>query len=189
MNCLALARPGLSRLAALMLSLGLLACSESETEVWDVRADPGVCDNGSHEYLCHSYDVVEDGDHGTLYEGVDGFSPEWGHAYRIEVERYEIENPPLDGSPIRYELVEILSDEPQAELEFDVDLRIATVDVAQGVGEVGSGMPFTCEPSLCEALAAVIEQGWQVAYDTNAVFRFGSLDALLPVELVSVGGE
>lgn len=46
-------------------------------------------------------------------DSIEGFTYEPGFIYGLIVKKTEIENPPADGSSIRYELVRIVSKEPQ----------------------------------------------------------------------------
>lgn len=46
-------------------------------------------------------------------DGIEGFTYEPGFVYALEVKKTEIKNPPADGSSIRYELVRIISKDPQ----------------------------------------------------------------------------
>ncbi len=46
-------------------------------------------------------------------DSIEGFNYEPGYVYALEVKKTEVENPPADGSSIRYELVKIISKEPQ----------------------------------------------------------------------------
>ncbi len=48
-----------------------------------------------------------------FYDSIDGFTYEPGFVYGLEVKKTEVENPPADGSSIRYELVRIVSKEVQ----------------------------------------------------------------------------
>lgn len=175
-------------LALLALS-ALLGCEpEPERETWRIRAYPSVCEDALEGHLCPIYEHVDGTDIGD-FDYLEGFTPAWGLTREIEVERREHDpdsETPIN-SPIYYVLIEILSEAPAPALEFDITLPIASVDVASGTGEVGPDLPFVCAPASCEALAAVLAQGWTVASETSARFRFGPSEALLPVELVSVG--
>ena len=174
------------RLSLAGLSLFVLAgCAEpNPTEIWDVRAIPAVCDNGSSIYYCASYDVVDTNEHVTTYEGVGGFHPQWGHSYRIEVERSEVADPPLDGSTIRYDLVEVLSDEVEPGLEFTLALLSDWVSVDDEGGHLqGFEYPFTCTPEQCTELAALLADQ-ATNQDLEATFRLGPATQLFPAELV-----
>ena len=46
-------------------------------------------------------------------DSIEGFTYEPGYVYSLIVKKTEIENPPADGSSIRYELVRVVSKEAQ----------------------------------------------------------------------------
>ncbi len=46
-------------------------------------------------------------------DSIEGFNYEPGFVYALEVKKTEIENPPADVSSTKYELVRIISKEPQ----------------------------------------------------------------------------
>ncbi|MFV8749087.1 DUF4377 domain-containing protein [Nannocystaceae bacterium ST9] len=172
--------------ASVALSSLLFACDEpSETEVWDIHATPSVCDDGVDFGYCDHYTVVETGEVGTLYQDIEGFTPEWGHTYRIEVEVVEVDDPPADGSSLRYVYVAQHRQRDFPGLEFDLDLRLASVDAEQGAGQLGYhhgvAHPFTCTPEQCADLAILLEQSQPI----EGVFRFGPAGQMLPLELVS----
>ena len=43
-------------------------------------------------------------------EYLNGFDFEWGHQYRVRLKETTLANPPMDGSSLEYELLEVLSD-------------------------------------------------------------------------------
>lgn len=45
------------------------------------------------------------------FKTIDGFSYEKGHTYTLKVKKTHLENPPADGSNIKYQLIKILSKE------------------------------------------------------------------------------
>ena len=44
-----------------------------------------------------------------FYSQIEGFDYEEGYEYVLQVEKEKIENPPADGSSIRYKLVKVVS--------------------------------------------------------------------------------
>lgn len=46
-------------------------------------------------------------------DSIEGFNYEPGFVYALEIKKTKVENPPADGSSIRYELVRIVSKEAQ----------------------------------------------------------------------------
>ena len=43
-------------------------------------------------------------------EYLNGFDFKWGHQYRVRLKETTLANPPMDGSSLEYELLEVLSD-------------------------------------------------------------------------------
>ncbi len=46
-------------------------------------------------------------------DSIEGFVYEPGYVYGLEVKKTEVSDPPADGSSVKYELVRIISKEPQ----------------------------------------------------------------------------
>jgi hypothetical protein len=163
----------------------LAACAEpnKDTEIWDLRADPWLCDNGVDFQFCATYTVVGTDEVAGLYDSIGGLDHQWGHSYRVEVEIIEVENPGADGSSVRYELVELLDEEVHPGLEFELSLQRGSVEFDQDGGAIATAHRFTCTPQQCSDLDALFDEFLFV----DAVFRFGSADQLFPLELVSFG--
>lgn len=165
-------------LACVALSL-LAGCAEpNPTEIWDVRATPSVCVNDEGDnYYCASYNVVGTDESSSFYESVDGFEPAWGRTYQIEVERIG------EGGTATYELVEILAEEFEPELEFDIELLFDWVNVGADGGTIEQH-DFTCTPDQCTELSA-LRSALELDQHIDATFRFGPAEQLFPLELVS----
>ena len=67
---------------------------------------------GEGTFPCYPTNVgTPDGEETRIYEGeIEGFTHEAGHSYELRVRITDVEDPPADGSSLRYELVEIVSD-------------------------------------------------------------------------------
>ncbi len=65
--------------------------------------------------LVQEGDMIGTGNWEYFYfvDSIEGFKYETGFIYALEVKKTEIENPPADGSSVRYELVRIISKEAQ----------------------------------------------------------------------------
>ncbi|HEX2092165.1 MAG TPA: DUF4377 domain-containing protein [Longimicrobiaceae bacterium] len=50
-----------------------------------------------------------------FYDGIEGFTHQPGFAYKLLVLRQRVENPPADGSSLRWRLVRVLEKVPSAE--------------------------------------------------------------------------
>jgi hypothetical protein len=167
-------------LASISLVL-LAACDDpNPTEIWELDATPWVCDNGVDYHFCGTYIVVDTGQGNGLYQGIDGLETQWGYSYTVEVEIIEVEDPGADGYSIRYELVELIDQEAHPGEEFLLSLQRGWVEVEQEGGMV-AGNAFTCTLEQCTELGLLIDDD----RDIRGKFRFGPIEQLLPLELVS----
>lgn len=86
----------------------MFSCSTSPKNIiWYVANSKADC-NGVAPQEC--LQIKEEGQKSWafFYDQIDGFDYEDGFYYKIKVEASEVENPPADGSSLRYKLVEIL---------------------------------------------------------------------------------
>lgn len=77
---------------------------------------------GFHEGLSYRVKENEEDNWESLYEGIEGFEYELGYVYIIRVKIFQVENPPADGSSLRYEFVELLSKEVNTN-DFSITLK------------------------------------------------------------------
>ncbi|HRP07429.1 MAG TPA: DUF4377 domain-containing protein [Gemmatimonadales bacterium] len=114
---------------------------------------------------------------------IEGFTYEWGNVYELEVEEHVVNNPPMDGSAIRLELVaERSRTRVPAGTEFSVVLSGGqVVESTPGVLHLGLWPAFTCgEGQSCDGLRDMLEEGKRVE------FRFAHpASAAEPLKLVS----
>jgi heat shock protein HslJ len=86
-----------------------------------------------------------------FYNQIEGFAYEWGTAYELRVAVTEVENPPADASSLRYELVEIISEQPAAEATFTLMADTAFIqregDTYTVLGEVRFTTPTQLIPA------------------------------------------
>ena len=94
----------------LISTLLCFACKKetSETKTFIV-ADHRVDCTGSGPQQCLLVKEREQDDWQFFYDGIEGFDYEAGFEYRIEVNVYDVANPPADGSSRRYVLKRIIS--------------------------------------------------------------------------------
>lgn len=83
------------------------ATQENKT-IFMVAAQKVDC-TGVMPQKCY-YIKIDDAKEWTyFYDEIEGFQHEKGFEYILEVEQEKIENPPADGSSIRYKLIKIVS--------------------------------------------------------------------------------
>jgi hypothetical protein len=67
-------------------------------------------------------------------EYLNGFDFEWGHQYRVRLKETTLANPPMDGSSLEYELLEILSDTKMPD-DYSFSMWLSR-DLYLGIGDV-----------------------------------------------------
>ena len=65
----------------------------------------------------------DNGKWGSMDEGIEGFTYEWGKVYTLKVRKSTIKNPPMDGSSARYKLIKVISIEEPAEKTFTMNVK------------------------------------------------------------------
>lgn len=86
-----------------------LAGAQAEAQRLSIAPYRSFC-QGVGPQLC--YLVSIDGEEQLFYTGIEGFDYEWGTSYELRVRVESIENPPADGSSLRYVLEEVLNATP-----------------------------------------------------------------------------
>ncbi|TBW29381.1 DUF4377 domain-containing protein [Gramella sp. KN1008] len=75
-------------------------------------------------YLVQESEEIGGGKWSFFYDEIEGFDYELGYIYDLKVRKVEIENPPLDGSAVKYILVNVRSKEKApANVSFDINLK------------------------------------------------------------------
>ena len=76
------------------------------TRLW---IGPDVVDcEGAAPQTCLQVSEAADGEYEFFYDSIEGFDPQPGTSYVVDVEIIEIENPPADGSSLRYILIDVV---------------------------------------------------------------------------------
>ena len=106
----------------LLLGLLLIACAPAAPESNSVSAenDGTTLYVGAEQVDCTGVApqtcllVKEDanGEYAYFYDAIEGFEWEAGYEYELSVRVTEVEDPPADGSSLRYELIKIISKSP-----------------------------------------------------------------------------
>ncbi|MDR5590036.1 DUF4377 domain-containing protein [Christiangramia sp. SM2212] len=75
-------------------------------------------------YLIQESEDIGGENWGYLYDGIEGFEYELGYVYDLKVKKITLENPPADGSSIKYILVNVRHKEKApVNAEFDIQLK------------------------------------------------------------------
>ena len=95
----------------------LAACKKDEVEVQEttmrVNYYTQTCQGVGEQqcYLVQKNDQIGSNDWSLFYNEIEGFQYEEGFFYTLQVRIEQVENPPADGSSLKYILVKILSKE------------------------------------------------------------------------------
>jgi hypothetical protein len=141
----------LAALAALAaLAVTATGCS-TERELSLLGYQAPCTGEGVYACLVQSDD---DGAIGYMYEGIYGFAFEWGYEQRVLVEVSNVDNPPADGSSVRYDLIEVLDKTPvEANARFTIDMTATYVTEDADGYHLPDGRVFACsEASICTEL-------------------------------------
>lgn len=115
-----------------------------EVERWSVAPELVDC-VGVAPQKCLRIRRADNATWENLFSGIEGFEHEEGTRYELSVELIPVENPPADGSSIRYKLVEILAPRP----DLEPKTCTSNEDCEDGTfctGPAGCVVPWTCEP-------------------------------------------
>lgn len=135
-----------------LAAVGLIGCGESHTYMIAPHKVP--C-QGVGAMLCLTAHDLDSGDQLLFYEGISGFSFQWGVTQTLDVRVHQVANPPEDGSSLRYVLERVVERKPVPEgARFQMILRGDLIWPDQGEGLSLSSTPFDCATdALCEELA------------------------------------
>lgn len=171
----------------LLISLFSTSCSiksnpPGKPEIVDMRINhfrQTAMGEGPHlVYLIQEGDNIGTGDWSYLYDGVEGFDYEPEYIYDLKVRKINIDNPPADGSSLKYILVNVSSKEKVSEDEsFDIHLKSSGYNF---VRESGNELSLLNEylincSNMCEALSFNLENEENV----TGTFVHGPDDSLL----------
>lgn len=115
-----------------------------------------------------------------FYNEIAGFNYESGFDYEIEVEIEEIENPPADGSSLKYTWVRTLNKQPNTEAQMESEIVILFVG-PEKVGCEGAG------PQECYLVKENPEDEWEFFYNEITGFNYEpGFDYEIEVEVTPV---
>lgn len=99
----------------------------------------------------------------SMFEVPDGFTFEWGFAYLIFVNEYDIEDPPLDGPSIRRELREVVTkvSAPAGTVELAIE-PAALQATDPDTWSVYSGPEEIACPSDCALFREAVDSGARI---------------------------
>lgn len=120
-------------------------------------------------------------DDGLFYGGIEGFDYQWGLSYTLEVNVFEVKDPPADGSSLRYELARVLKTEPPADPTFDVIVFDASIIHAGSYFSLFDEKNITCEnEEMCTSLREKLDILSAAEDPLTACFTLTLQDGALP---------
>ncbi len=136
----------------LLGAVGLIGCGEPRT--YEVLPHKVPC-QGLGSWLCIEATEVGSGERQLFYEGISGFSFQWGVAQTIAVRAHDVPNPPEDGSSRRYELERTIERKRLPEgSRFQLALTGEFIWPDKGSGISLLSTKFVCATQeLCDELA------------------------------------
>ncbi len=101
---------------AILINLLFFSCSTSKTVDMDTS---NTIEVNFHQVICQGvgpqwcYQIKENGekDWTFFYDEIEGFNFEWGTNYILKIKKEKIENPPADGSSLKWVLASIVKKE------------------------------------------------------------------------------
>lgn len=120
--------------------------------------------HGEGPLLCALKSEGVGSDQTYFYDSIVGFQQEWGHRYKLRVLVTDIPDPPADGSSLRYELLEVLSDEVVDE-RFTLALSGVFIEgdpATQDFSLLGRRDITCAQPAVCDTIVAALAAGNEV---------------------------
>ncbi|MEO0042093.1 MAG: hypothetical protein RL329_1541 [Bacteroidota bacterium] len=84
-----------------------------KTEIWHIKHHKTIAQGESAQW-CYLVRKSETADWTFFYAPIEKLDYEWGHHYIVKIKQTQIKKPAADGSSIRFEVVQIVSDKPVA---------------------------------------------------------------------------
>lgn len=139
---------------ALLLVVLVSACATEEIRDGVVDSLRAPC-IGNGNFLCVQLHDTAGGQPMLMYGGLEGYAHRWGVEARIRYHVETVEDPPADGSSLRYivdEVVAEIEDEPGREfaLSFPQTPPGTGWFEAAGAGQLDmAGTDVACDPVVC----------------------------------------
>lgn len=167
-------------------AFGLKSCSESplqgKNENMLMRVNhyqqTGVGEGLHLVYLVQEGEEIGGEQWSYFYSPIEGFDYEPGYVYELRLRKKYVENPPADGTSIRYILLNVISKTPVSETEeFQIRLKWGGenfITTREGENYLLGKYWIDCE-ALCEQLSQALVQDEEV----TGTFVHGSESSLI----------
>jgi hypothetical protein len=157
----------------IFIALLTLSCTDEQVDIANMRINhfkpSAVALGPTLAFMSQEGTEIGTDEWKFLYSEIEGFEYEWGYVYDLKVRKEQIENPPQDGSSVRYVLEELISKRRVAEgASFNITLKSETKGiqdllVMDGNNEyqLGYELSIDCE-DLCESLGESLENSQEL---------------------------
>jgi len=132
--------------------------------------------------------LVDDGDGATFfYDGIRGFSFQWGVRQRLLVEIHEVDNPPADGSSRRYDLAQTIEQtDVAAGASFELSIRRDYLTASGDGFALPDGRQIECsDQAVCDDIGARMAN--DETFRVTLAHPSDPRDTSLPLEVSTVG--
>lgn len=146
------------------------ALPESEKRTLQIRDHKQEC-SGVFVFPCLYTKIPGETNWNLFYDSIVGFEYEWGYNYEVEVAVTSIENPPADGSSVRYTLLNTVSQTPVLPgSQFEYSSRFASEVITKKSEDTYSlfsfeAKDFICAPADCDTLDALLMQNKSILFE------------------------
>jgi len=107
-----------------LFSFMLMACKE--TKIVTIKSNLVDC-QGEATQKCMQYKIKGEDNWQLFYDEIEGFTYEEGYTYELEVDIEKIDNPPADGSSLKYTLKKVIKKERDAQMALKMPESIETM--------------------------------------------------------------
>ncbi|MFD0964408.1 DUF4377 domain-containing protein [Pseudofulvibacter geojedonensis] len=104
-----------------LFSFMLMACKETKTVI--LKSNLVDC-QGEGTQKCMQYKIKGEDNWQLFYGEIEGFTYEEGYNYELEVDIEKIDNPPADGSNLKYTLRKVLKKERDTQMALNITENI-----------------------------------------------------------------
>lgn len=128
-------------------------------------------------------------DDGLFYSGIEDFEYQWGFTYTIEVDVFDVKDPPADGSSLRYKLARVVDSDRPTQPGFDVVIFDGSLihTGARTAFSLFNEKDFTCaSEALCTMLDEKLNTLQSASDPLTACFTLTFQDGALPVDPLSL---
>lgn len=157
----------------------LLSCSDQNFETANLRVNhyqqTAIGEGQRLVYLVQEGDKIGTENWTYFYSPIEGFDYDLGYIYELNVSKYKIENPPADGSSVRYVLEEVNSKEKVGnDVPFEIRLKSQMISSSPSfvTGNINAGFKLLQTTQIeCSDLCHELEEFLESKYEVRGIFN------------------